>query len=390
MANTYTPQSIGITPPKEGFKEGGWYGGRQYWGGTLSDPGVIHPSSNQQGAGQAVSKEVNAQSAAAQGKSPQEIETYLDKQRKQSASVVPAATYTPGLGQVQQPGGTGIPGGAGLATPQTLDLTNLYNQSYKDAGIADLEAELAEKERQYTETRGKNSDNPFLSEGTRVGREAKLAKLFDERTANIRNEIAMKKADVETKLNLSLKQFDINSQAAQQSLQQFNTLLSLGALTNASGEDIAQLTMTTGIPSSMIQSAIKASQQKDRQTQVITSTNDAGVVTATVIDTQTGEIVSKQDLGAIGNAQTGGGSATSNKKNLEQQFIADAESSSGKDAGGQHVGVFPQLVAKYAPYMSLDEIYLLYLNTSVGKAYGSPKENAGEVKELYDYYRGTL
>jgi len=54
---TYSPSSLGISAPSGGFQTGGWYQGRQYWNGTLSDPGVIHPQSNQQGAGQAVSQE---------------------------------------------------------------------------------------------------------------------------------------------------------------------------------------------------------------------------------------------------------------------------------------------------------------------------------------------
>lgn len=38
--------------------KGGWYDGQQYWGGTLSEVGVINSLSDQVGAGQAVSKEV--------------------------------------------------------------------------------------------------------------------------------------------------------------------------------------------------------------------------------------------------------------------------------------------------------------------------------------------
>lgn len=58
MAQLYTPQQLGIKAPSGGFQQGGWYSGRQYWGGQFSDPGVINPLSNQQGAGQAVSQEV--------------------------------------------------------------------------------------------------------------------------------------------------------------------------------------------------------------------------------------------------------------------------------------------------------------------------------------------
>lgn len=41
--------------------QGAWYDGQQYWGGTLSNRGQINSLSNQQGAGQMVSKEVVAQ-----------------------------------------------------------------------------------------------------------------------------------------------------------------------------------------------------------------------------------------------------------------------------------------------------------------------------------------
>lgn len=86
---------------------GGWYDGQQYWGGTLSQRGVINSLSNQQGAGQRVSDEVNAASAAAQGVSVQDFNRYLSNVSASdiSASVTPAyssdaqSTYISGLNQ---------------------------------------------------------------------------------------------------------------------------------------------------------------------------------------------------------------------------------------------------------------------------------------------------
>lgn len=60
-------------------EQGAWYDGQQFWGGTLSAKGVINPLSNQQGAGQKVSSEVNQQSSVAQGLAPNAIDTYLNK-----------------------------------------------------------------------------------------------------------------------------------------------------------------------------------------------------------------------------------------------------------------------------------------------------------------------
>jgi len=48
-----TPQA-----PPGGFKQGGWYDGKQYWNGSFSSAGQIHPESSQVGAGKQVSDEV--------------------------------------------------------------------------------------------------------------------------------------------------------------------------------------------------------------------------------------------------------------------------------------------------------------------------------------------
>jgi len=88
----------GILPTTTGgvWQQGAWYSGRQYWGGTLSQPGVINSLSDQIGAGQAVSAEVNAASAKAQGVSTQTFNNYLTTQRS-----ILANTPTPQLDSSQ-------------------------------------------------------------------------------------------------------------------------------------------------------------------------------------------------------------------------------------------------------------------------------------------------
>ena len=320
---TYAPNTVGVQAPAGGFQQGGWYGGRQYWGGTLSDPGVIHEQSTQQGAGQLVSKEVNAQSAAAQGQTPQQLEAYLQAQRAKNPRT--PTTMAP-QSQAVSMGASGVSGAGGMGgvmqTQAQLNLPDLYNNLYSSSGINEAQAALSEKEKQFTEAKGKINDNPFLSEATRVGRVAKLEQLYNERTANDRNDIAQRKADIETQMQLQTKQFDINSQATQQAMQQFNTLLSMGALSGASGEDIANITRSTGVSSGMIQSAIDASNKKDVKSQVIKSEADDGTVTLTVVNADTGEIINQQSLGRIGNVQKSTTATTEQKLSPSQQKAA--------------------------------------------------------------------
>lgn len=89
---TYKPGDLGIDI--SGYGDGAWIQGRQLWNGTLSDPGVIHPDSNQQGAGQAVSSEVNQQSATQQGVSIEQFDSYLASDLNSPTS----PSYTSGTG----------------------------------------------------------------------------------------------------------------------------------------------------------------------------------------------------------------------------------------------------------------------------------------------------
>lgn len=364
---TYSPEQLGIKAPSGGFQQGGWYNGRQYWGGTLSDPGVIHESSNQVGAGQAVSKEVNAQSAQAQGVSAPQFESYLEMQRRNAATAGGGAGA--GSGAAYAGGGSGASGsGAGFSGQAELNIPSLYENLYKDAGISDIEAQLSDQEKQMIETKSKINDNPFLSEATRVGRVAKLEQLYNERTASLRNDIATKKADIETKLNLEMKQFDINSQAAQQALNQFNTLLQMGALDNASGEDIANITRSTGISSQAIYSAIQTNKQNNVKTSMQTI-DDGKTISAVVINTQTGEIISRTPLGS--SKPSAGSKPTQAQQEYERQSYYN-DKAREMAAGGYDLDViFGQLGDKIDP----NQLYLLYQNNSMfGPDNTSPAE----------------
>jgi len=362
--------------PAGGFQQGGWYEGRQYWDGTFSEPGQINPRSTQQGAGQLVSNEVIAQT------NPANV-SYIQQQRQQAnLPAQPAQTAS-----FNQAGAVGQPGGSFTGTPTpTFDPVSAYENLYKASGINDKQAQYSEMERQFIDAKAKINDNPFLSEATRVGKVAKLEQLFNERTANIKNDIATSKADIDTKLNLELKRFDIQSQQAKDALNQFNTLLSLGALSGASGEDIANITRSTGISSSMIQSAIQANNEKNTQTSTI-SFDDGTNQGFAIINDKTGEIINRQVVSASKPKSSGTGSSGSESVTIKEQFLADADNKGGQDVNGTYWGVFPQLVKDYAPYLTLDKIYSLYLQTNIGKAYGKPTENPAEMKQLYDYVK---
>ena len=161
---------------------GGWYDGQQFWGGTLSDPGVINAQSNQPGAGQAVSQEVVAQT------NPANVQ-YL-------AGRNPNLPYaTPTTGAVATPTAPGVAGAgtAGTTVPATptINLSQKYSDLYATSGISDLETQLNDYTTKYTEALAKINDNPFLSEATRVGRVRKIEELYQDRVANLQNQIRL-------------------------------------------------------------------------------------------------------------------------------------------------------------------------------------------------------
>lgn len=284
-------------------QQGGWYDGQQFWGGTLSAPGVINSQSNQQGAGQAVSKEVVAQT------NPANV-AYVQQQQQNyqpspTSQPLPSSNNAPSLGT----GGAGGAGGGAsipFTAPEAINLPKMYEDLYASSGIRDLEASLNQKVMDTNEQISKIKNNPYLSEATMTGRISKLEEkaLADQKALS--DQIATKKADIETKLQLQTKQIDINNQQTQLAWDQFNTLLQSGALQNANGDTIANITRATGIPSDAIYSAIDAQNKKNNPVSVSTFTAENGEVFAVALDS-TGHVVNKTSLGVIGNVQNKGG-----------------------------------------------------------------------------------
>lgn len=324
----YNPSQVNVKPPAGGFQQGGWYSGRQYWGGTLSDPGVEHPSSGKATSGQRVSAEVNAQSAALQDVSSQQLEAYLQQQRQVQVS-----------GGGGSGAGAGTPGGSSY-TPRTfspeeqtmmdqargqfkqpsINLPEMFQSLYRDSGIESLKADMSARDKSYNDAVSQINDNPYYSEATRVGRLEKLDQKHQRDTQSLKNDIATKTADIETQMNIQTKQFDIDSTQAKEARDNFNTLLQLGALDSATGEDIAAIVRTTGISSSMILSAINANKEKNVQTSTV-SFDDGTNQGFAVINSKTGEIISRQvvaaskpsaaeEKAALGGGESGGGSAS--------------------------------------------------------------------------------
>jgi hypothetical protein len=279
-----------ITP-----QEGGWYDARRYLRGQLLSPGEYEP-------GKMTSNEVVAQT------NPANIE-YIKQQQQQLAKTQPITTPTasPTPSSVVPSGGGTTGAIPTVSTPAALDTAKLYESIYNNSQISDWNNQLATKEKQYLEAKAKISDNPFLSASSVDKRLARLADQYNVETAPLRTQVANAKADAEVKMNLALKQYDINNEAYKQKLDQFNNLLSMGALSNASDQDIANLAVQTGMSTSMIQSAVNASKQKNVKTHMITSTNNqTGEVTITMVDENTGEIIKSQSLGNVGERKTTG------------------------------------------------------------------------------------
>ena len=231
----------------------------------------------------------------------------------------------------------GIGGGGGgsvdLSSFQqpTINLPEIYENLYQKSGVSELETKLSDQTKSFNEAVSKINNNPFLSEANRVGKIQKLQTDFNNATAGTRSDIATKKADIETQLNLQTKQFDINSQQAQQGLQQVQALLQSGALDDIGGEAIAQLTRQTGLSSEMINSAINtgtASERKEADLQATTRNLIGDIQRGATLRSVVGHYgvaggLSTEDIYRLYNTYYPYGAASEKLENVEQGKFND-------------------------------------------------------------------
>jgi hypothetical protein len=218
MAVTTDPK--GNKAPSGGFQQGGWYSGYQYWNGSFaSSAGQIHPESNQQGAGQMVSAEVNKASSIAAGQSPN---AYQDWINTQNASKPPtnADQVTPYLNEFQNtvyqskinPEARMQEIKASLAPttpkPDTLNRVEEFEKLRTTQGVADLEKTLtdlkaqedqlyAERRQQKTAERGKP-----VAQGVIEGRIGQEERDYLERVDAIGRQVARTTDELNTKYNV--------------------------------------------------------------------------------------------------------------------------------------------------------------------------------------------
>jgi len=271
-----------------------------------------------------------------------------NKQKEGGGGVNYVAPQQQAVANINGGGTIGSSAGFGVTTP-TINLPQLYQGLYDNSGITAIEADLSAKEKAYNERISKINDNPFLSEATRTGRVAKLGIDYQNSVASLKNDVAVKKADIETQMNLQSKQFDINSQQAQLALSQFNTLLSAGALDNATGEDIANIVRSTGLSSTMIINAVNSRKKDQVETSTI-SYDDGTNQGFAIINSKTGEIISKQVVAASKPKEPTKATESDKKDSKIELLKSDAASGA----------TLSQIFAIYGGYIDADTIYQLY------------------------------
>lgn len=286
-----------------------------------------------QGAGIKGSKEVDKAINLLKVLTPEKYgsKTVEDAKKKLKISTTPETQARLGIGGSSSSSGLSGMGFSGGGTP-TLDLNKLYDDLMNSPELTALNDELVAKKKAKDEASANINDNPFYSEATRVGKQAKLDEKANDEINTLQYQIDQKKADAQVKINIATQQYNIDSQEYQQNLQKLNMLITSGALMNASGSDISQIAVATGMSTEMVKGIIDKMKSDQIKPQVITSTNDSGVVTVSVVDSMTGKVINQSSLGAVGNKQnTSGGSLKDS--DIQQVIISKLASQTGKATG---------------------------------------------------------
>lgn len=286
--------------------------------------------------------------------------TVQDAKNKLSTNTTAETQAKLGIGGSTS-GASGMGANFSGGTP-TLDLNKMYADLMNDPELKSLQDELNAKKKAKDEASANINDNPFYSEATRVGKQAKLDEKANDEINTLQYQIDQKKADAQVKINIATQQYNIESQAYQQNLSKLNMLISSGAILNASGSDIAQIAQAVGISTDMVKGIIEATKKGQEKLQM--ATNDNGDVT--IFDANTGKIINT--IKGIGNKQ--GGSSANTDIQKQKAFEASIESGIAQLQKGESWGTVWNRIKQLYPDVPNELIdNLLGLQWREGGAY---------------------
>lgn len=330
-----TAADLGIKAPSGGFSDNGWYEGYNYdaASGTFGDVrGQIWSKANPAAQGSMVSKEVNAQSAAEQGKTVPEFEAYLAGKSGSGKAAIPGTGSKAGAGTGAGSSGSGSAAAGGAKS--AFNIQQEYDNLYKSLGVDTLksavdakQAEIDQRRQRLAEAQGVINENPWYAEATRTGKLRKLEEQAQNDINNLTNEKTTLQSKVDsamnelsTKTGLAKDQYTIDRQATQDAISELNSLLTSGA--DMSGINVADYAAKTGMSTETISALISAAEANEIKPTMIQSTDDNGNVTVSIIDANTGNLIGQKSLGSIGNKQGGSSAGSSASKAQNQSYIS--------------------------------------------------------------------
>lgn len=219
----------------------------------------------------------------------------------------------------------------------TLDVNQLYTDSISspemkqtELDLQNVQSEITARQTAYAQAEAEVNDNPWYSEATRVGKLSKLEQKYNRDLQNLvsqqsiyENKILGYKADATTKVNMALKQYDINNAEYQNRLNEFNVLLQTGAIQNLGDSSLASLSQSTGFSMETLKSIQGKMNEKEVKPQLVSNEDANGNVTLTVVDLNTGKVISNQSLGNVGSGKSGGNDSVYTDSQL-RGFKSDA------------------------------------------------------------------
>lgn len=413
----------GVKAPSGGFQQGGWYEGRQYWNGTLSAPGVINSQSDQVGAGKAVSAEVNAASAKAQGVSTKTFNTYLANQTTKynassgakavsaptSAEQLPAYLDNYQLNQYGSINDLKNELAGGLEAPEPINRLKLLEEQRQQMGVTELEQELNKLKTDERMIQATTRANQVNEEGKpvalgvisgRVSEEQRQAQIdldfINVRKATVVDELTTKYNAISTYVNYAGLDYQdaaaAYDKAFSQNLQiaQFISGEKQNAITNARAN---LTTIMNAVTDGNLSFADLSSEEKlGIQKLEIQSGLPVGTISRLQLaaddkilgfsDDKTQAIV-KDGKGGFKTLSTGVNPSTSSGKMTEAESLSQIKAQLAQDAKKgvpliEYSGQGSDIMSIYRTFLSADEIYAIYNSNT---PYGAAKESVEELQK---------